>query len=311
MNDSFLEDLDLVPTDTKTVNTHTIDRHITTRAVTSTPLHQLQSTKGDNLNHKIEHPTYVEKQSILKEYTAKETKKLGEHDTRKQQMKVKISEKRERTVSDSKLKPIENKVKPDDHEIKDDIRSRARETRVRISDTKVTFKDRTRRSGSYKENNQALDACVKENSRPPDSSKEATSHVEVPKEKTKSHEPVKNPDTKESDSAALLNDIRDIVSMQTKQESSKLLRAMQELHFNAQANLVKQLMIQTDELINEMHPTKDSSKMRCLIEQNERLKEDIVILQKQNEELQKKVEELEFLKQENLTLKLKCKELLK
>ncbi|XP_015433621.1 PREDICTED: uncharacterized protein LOC107189574 [Dufourea novaeangliae] len=312
MNDSFLEDLELLPTDVQNVKTHSIDRHITTRTATSSPLQQLQSTKGDNLHHKFEQATVVEKQTNAKEFTLKDTKKLLEHDTRKQQMKVRVSERRER-ISDSKLKPIENKVKPDDkeQEIKDDTKARVRETRVRISESKVTGRDRIRRSGSCKENNQASDLSVKENSRPSDPSKESTSQVEVPKDKTKTYESINKSAAKDSDPAALLNAIKDIVSMQTKQESSKILRAMHKLHFNAQANFIKHLMSQTDELVNEMHPSKDSSRVRSLVEHNERLKEDIVILQKRNEELQKKLEELEFLKQENLALKLKCKELLK
>ncbi|XP_076644314.1 uncharacterized protein LOC143354250 [Halictus rubicundus] len=309
MNDSFLEDLDLLPVDTKS-NTYQIDRHVTTRTATSSPLQQLQSTKADNLNKKIEQ---TDKQSVLKDYTVKESRKLLEHDARKQQIKVKMSEKRERTFSDSKLKTIENKVKPDEKEIKDDIRARVRETKVRVAEGKVAGKERTRRSGSCKESNQAWDVSAKEN-RPSDGSKEGTSQVEVPKERTKSHEPLKKSDTKELDSSALLEAIKDIVSKHTKEESSKILSVMQKLHFHSQANLIKHILDQTDEIISKDSSkvtSKDSSTVRSLMEQNERLLEDIVFLQKQNLELQMKVMDLELLKQENLTLKLKCKELSK
>ncbi|XP_076285718.1 uncharacterized protein LOC143211698 [Lasioglossum baleicum] len=306
MNDSFLEDVGLVPEDTKN-STYQIDRNVTTRTATSSPLQQLQSTKGDNLNKKIEQ---TEKQLVLKDYPIKESRKLLEQDARKQQIKVKMCEKKERMVSDSKLKPIENKVKPNEKEIKDDIRARVRETKVRIAEGKVTGKERTRRSGSCKEINQTWDVSAKEN-RPSDGSKEGASQVDVPKERARSHEPPKTSDTKELDSSTLLEAIKDIVSTHTKEESSKILGVMQKLHFRSQANLIKHILDQTDEITNEIRPSKDSSTVRSLMEQNERLKEDIVFLQKQNVELQKKVQELELLKQENLTLKLKCKELLK
>ncbi|KOC66386.1 hypothetical protein WH47_08779 [Habropoda laboriosa] len=305
MNDSFLEDLELVSTDVKNVNAYPVDRHVTTRNATSSPLQCLPQNKG-------EHGKSIEKQSTIKELHAKDFKKLSDQDVRKQQMKVRISDRKEKPI-ESKLKPIENKVKNDlkEQEVKDDVRVKIRESRVKISENKMVMKDRARRSGSCKENNQTPDLSVKENSRPGDCSKEGTSQVEAGKEKTKSHDTLRKVESKEADSVALLNAIKDIVSICTKQESTKILRAMQELHFNSQANLIKHLLSQTDDIINEMHPSKDSSRVRSLMEQNERLQEDVVILQKRNEELQKKLEEFEFLKQENVTLKLKCKELSK
>ncbi|XP_033334797.2 uncharacterized protein LOC117225379 [Megalopta genalis] len=310
MNDSFLEDLGLLPPTNTKSNTIPVDRHITTRTATSTPLHQLHSPKGDTLNQKIEQPTFSEKQSVLKEYSIRETKKILEQDAKKQQTKVRISEKRDKIASDTKLKPIENKVKSDEKEIKDDIRTKIRETKVRIAESKTASKDRMRRSGSCKESNQAWDMCAKEN-RPSDGSKGSSSQVEIAKEKAKSHESSNKSDVKGINPDALLDAIKDIVSTHTKQESSKILRFMQELHFHSQANLIKNILVQTDEITNEIRPSKESSTVRSLMEQNERLKEDIVFLQKQNAELQKKLEELDHLKQENLTLKLKCKELFK
>lgn len=312
MNDSFLEDLELVSADVKNVNAYPVDRHVTTRTATSSPLQCLSQNKGENGHHKIEHSAHVEKQSTIKELHAKEMKKLSDHDARKQQIKLRTSDRKEKPM-ETKLKPIENKVKNDlkEQEIKDDIRMKIRESRVKISESKVSLKDRTRRSGSCKENNQTPDSSVKENSRPGDCSKEGTSQVEAGKEKAKSNDTSRKIELKETDPVALLNAIKDIVSICTKQESTKILRAMQELHFNSQANLIKHLLTQTDDIINEMHPSKDSSRVRSLMEQNERLQEDVVILKKRNEELQKKLEDFEYLKQENVTLKLKCKELSK
>ncbi|XP_043598045.1 uncharacterized protein LOC122574466 [Bombus pyrosoma] len=303
MNDSFLEDLELLSTDVKTVNAYPVDRHVTTRNATSSPLQHTLQGKGENV--------HITKQYTTREPNTKDLKKLPDQDTRKQQMKVRISERKEKPV-ESKLKPIENKVKSDGKEqvVKDDTKVKIKESRAKISESKVIMKDKTRRSGNYKENTQAPDVSVKENNRPSDSSKEGTSHVEVAKDKTKAYD-LRKVESKETDPVALLNAIKDIVSISTKQESTKILRAMQELHFNSQANLIKHLLCQTDDIINEMHPSKDSNRVKSLIEQNERLQEDIVILQRKNEELQKKLKEFEFLKQENIALKLKCKELCK
>lgn len=303
MNDSFLEDLELLSNDVKTVNAYPVDRHVTTRNATSSPLQHTLQGKGENL--------HITKQCTTREPNMKDLKKLPDQDTRKQQMKVRISEKKEKSV-ESKLKPIENKVKSDGKEqvVKDDTKVKIKESKAKISESKVIMKDKTRRSGNYKENTQTADVSVKENNRPSDSSKDGTSQVEVAKDKTKAYD-LRKVESKETDPVALLNAIKDIVSISTKQESTKILRAMQELHFNSQANLIKHLLCQTDDIINEMHPSKDSNRVKSLIEQNERLQEDIVILQRRNEELQKKLKEFEFLKQENIALKLKCKELCK
>ncbi|KAG9428988.1 hypothetical protein HZU67_09362 [Apis mellifera carnica] len=303
MNDSFLEDLELVSTDVKTVNAYSVDRHITTRNATSSPLQQLRPNRGENVQS--------EKQP-KKELNTRDIKKLSEHDTKKQQIRVKTSERKDKPI-ESKLKPIENKVKSDgkEQDVQDESKTKNKESRTRISESKIIMKDKVRRSGSSKENVQTSDVFAKENNRPPDYSKEGTSQVEEKtKEKTKTHD-VRKVESREIDPVALLNAIKDIVSICTKQESTKILKAMQELHINSQANLIKHLLCQTDDIINEMHPSKESNRVKSLIAQNERLQEDIVMLQKRNEELNKKMEEFEFLKQENIALKLKCKELSK
>ncbi|XP_076169050.1 uncharacterized protein LOC143147577 isoform X1 [Ptiloglossa arizonensis] len=311
-DDSFLEDLELVPTDVKNVSPYAMDRHVTSRSATSTPLQHLLPHKGENFHHKTEQSALTEKQSGTKELNVGDLKKLSEQDAKKQHIRIKVSERREMR-SENKLKPIENKVKTDDKElaVSDNIKAKIRETRVKISESKIVAKDRTNRSGSCKENNQSSNVSVKENNRPPNCSKESASQVEICKDKGKSNSCAKKLDSKETDAVALLNAIKDIVSLYTKQESSNILRVMQELHFNSQANFIKQILDQTDELVNEMHPSKDSNRVRCLVEQNERLKEENIILQKRNEDLHKRLEEFEFLKQENVSLKLKCKELSK
>ncbi|XP_017890311.1 cingulin-like protein 1 [Ceratina calcarata] len=296
MNDSFLEDLELASPDVKTIKSYPVDRHVTTRTATSTPS-QLPQSKVENIHA---------------EPIIKESKKMHEQGMKKQQMRVRISDRKEKSV-ETKLKPIENKVHTDgkEQEIRDDIKAKVKESRVKISEGKAVAKDRGRRSGSYKENTQATDASLKENSRPSDCSKEMCPQMEMPKDKTKAYDSLKKGEFKDIDPVTLVNAVKDIVNVCTKQESTKILRAMQELHLNSQANLIKHLLSQTEDIINEMHPSKDSNRMRKLIEENERLQEDVVILQRRNEELQKKLEEFEYLKQENIALKLKCKELSK
>ncbi|XP_076169051.1 uncharacterized protein LOC143147577 isoform X2 [Ptiloglossa arizonensis] len=281
-DDSFLEDLELVPTDVKNVSPYAMDRHVTSRSATSTPLQHLLPHKGENFHHKTEQSALTEKQSGTKELNVGDLKKLSEQDAKKQHIRIKVSERREMR-SENKLKPIENKVKTDDKElaVSDNIKAKIRETRVKISESKIVAKDRTNRSGSCKENNQSSNVSVKENNRPPNCSKESASQVEICKDKGKSNSCAKKLDSKETDAVALLNAIKDII------------------------------LDQTDELVNEMHPSKDSNRVRCLVEQNERLKEENIILQKRNEDLHKRLEEFEFLKQENVSLKLKCKELSK
>ncbi|XP_076634676.1 uncharacterized protein LOC143348400 [Colletes latitarsis] len=294
MDDSFLEDLELVSKDVKNVNSYALDGHITTRTVTSIPVQNLVPHSGKVLQHRTEQYKLTEKQSGTKELNVNDMKKLLEQDTRNQQTKVKVFEKTE-IPSESKLKPIENKVKTSDKEltITNNTKAKIRETKTKISESKVVAKDRIRRSGSSKVDNQS--PSVKENSRPTDCVKESTSQMEICKDRGKSNGSVKKLDSKENDPVALLNAIKDIVSICTKQECSNILRVMQELHINSQANLIKHLLNQTDEIINEIHPSKDSNRIKNLIEQNDRLKEEIVILQKRNEDLQRK---LEFLKQE-------------
>ncbi|XP_076765315.1 uncharacterized protein LOC143432533 [Xylocopa sonorina] len=300
MNDSFLEDLELVSTDIATVKAYQVDRHVTTRTATSSPLNHLSHVKRESAS--------VEKELVGKE--SKDLKKLSDHGAKKQQMKVRISERKEKSI-ESKLKPIENKVNSDDKEQdnKDDAKAKLRDSRLRISESRAAVKDRARRSGSCKENAQTLDV-LKENSRPSDGLKEGTSQVEAAKDKTKIYD-IKKAEPKELDTVTLLNAIKNIVSTCTKQESTKILRAMQDLHLNSQANLIKHLLLQTDDIVNEMHPDKDLSRAKGLIEQNKQLQKDIVTLQTRNMELQKKLEELEYVKQENVALKMKCKELSK
>lgn len=305
MNDSFLEDLDLLPSEKRTSVGSQAERHITIRHTTSSPLQRsaeqddfeklVQQQKVENVTTKISRLPQI-KETSRRESPLKDTRTLTEYDARKQKVKVMSSDRKEK-VAENKLKSMENKVKSDSKDNK-------QETKIKISETKV-IKDHHRRSGSYKEN-----ASSKENSRPPDSAKGNTLQVDVSKERGRVIESsTKKSDTKEYDPVTLLSAIKDLISTYTKQESTKLLKAMQEYHLNSQATFIKNILLQTDEIVKEIHPSKDSMRTKELVEENEKLREDLIILQKRYNDLQKKLDELELLKEENTALKLKCKEL--
>lgn len=315
MNDSFLEDLDLLPSEKRSSGESLIDRHVTIRHTTSSPLQRLseqddfeklivQQQKIEGVSTKVSKLPQI-RESNKKELPSRDVKNVTEHDTRKQMVKAKPSERKEK-VPENKLKSMENKVKSDCKE-----KDNKQEAKVKISDNKIIIKDCNRRSGSYKDNTRSLDSSSKENSRPSDSSKGITPHVEITKERggRASEGSAKKSETKEYDPVILLNAIKDLISTYTKQESTKLLRAMQEIHINSQKTFIRNMLLQTDEIIKEIHPTRDSTRMKALIEENEQLQEDLIILQKRYNDLLKKLSDLELLKEENTALKLKCKEL--
>lgn len=314
MNDSFLEDLDLLSNEKRSFVENQLDRHVTVRHITSSPLERLseqddfeklvQQQKTESFSTKVSKLPQI-RESNKKESPIKDVKTLTEHDTRKQMVKAKSSERKDKGA-ENKLKSMENKVRSDSRE-----KDNKQEGRVKMSESKITIKDHNRRSGSYKDNTRSLDSSSKENSRPSDSSKGSTPHVDMTKERAGRaiEGSTKKSETKEFDPVALLNAIKDLVSTYTKQESTKLLKAMQEFHINSQKTFIKNTLLQTDEIIKEIHPSRDSIRMRALIEKNEKLQEDLIILQKRYSDLQKKLDELEFLKEENTALKLKCKEL--
>ncbi|XP_014611284.1 PREDICTED: uncharacterized protein LOC106790704 [Polistes canadensis] len=314
MNDSFLEDLDLLPSEKRSSVESSIDRHVTIRHTTSSPLQRsseqddfeklIVQQKTESVSTKVSKLPQI-RESNKKELPNRDVKNVTEHDIRKQMVKVKSSERKEKVV-ENKLKSMENKYKSDCKE--KDIKQ---ETKVKTSDNKIIIKDYNRRSGSYKDNTRSLDSSSKENSRPSDPSKVITPHVDITKERggRACEGSAKKSETKEYDPVILLNAIKDLISTYTKQESTKLLRAMQEIHIHSQKTYIKSMLSQTDEIIKEIHPTRDSTRMKALIEENEQLQEDLIILQKRYNDLLKKLSDLELLKEENTALKLKCKEL--
>jgi len=337
MNDSFLEELELIPKESKKTSQRTsqqLDRHITTRHATSSPLlHFSEQDERDNVIQQKEHLMMTVpnapniKITDSKESFSKHSKKQSDQNVRKHSVNAKVSEKTEK-IADSKGKPADMKVKVSNS----NQQSVNGESKIKLHETKnpKTFenKDRKRRSGSQKEtihstnvsskenkrsldfsNNNSSDTSSKENSRPSDSSKEAGSHNSKEKEKLIDKSRKSNFKIQDQDPVVLLTAIKELISTYTKQESTKILRAMQELHINSQATLIKNLLNQTDDLVKEMHPSKDSARVKALIQENEQLQQELMTLRMRNENLQNKLEELEFLRQENVTLKLKCSEL--
>jgi len=346
MNDSFLEELELIPRDSKKMIHQQADRHVTTRHATSSPLLNFseQDKKDDVIRASKEHST--EKVSNIsdvktintKETLSKDPKKHLDRNVKKHSMNIKTLERNEKAV-ESKGRFADMKVKVDYNKhqsISGDHKAKLQETRyLKVSENKIINKDRNRRSGSQKENthllntsikenrcspdssnNHSSDVSSKENSRPSDSSREISS-INAKKETEKLPDKLRKSSltgSQDQNPVVLLTAIKELISTYTKQESTKILHAMQELHINSQATLIKNLLNQVD-LIKEVNPGKDGDRMvvdriRILMQENERLQQKLITLQMRNENLQNKLEELESLKQENAALKLKCHELI-
>jgi len=337
MNDSFLEELELIPRDSKKTIHQQTDRHVTTRHATSSPLLNFseQDKKDDVIRASKEHSTErISNLSDVKTINTKETlskdpKKHLDRNVKKYSANVKTLERNEKAV-ENKGKLVDMKVKVDHKQqnISGDHKAKLQETRyLKVSENKIINKDRNRRSGSQKENTHLLNTSIKENrcspdssnnhssdvsskeNRPSDSSREISS-INAKKEKEKLPDKLKKPSLTSQDQnpVVLLTAIKELISTYTKQESTKILRAMQELHINSQATLIKNLLNQAD-LIKEVNPSKDGGRIRILLQENERLQQELITLRTRNEDLQNKLEELESLKQENAALKLKCHEL--
>lgn len=281
-----------------------LDCHITTRHATSSPLlrfserdvRESAAQQKDHFTITISSTPDV-KGADSKEPASKNSKRQSDQGARKHS--VKASEKTDKL---DKGKPVDVKIKTSNNV------QQSGESKVKLQEKHSKTpesKDRKGRSSSYSgsSNNNSSDASSKENSRP--SFKEAGSQNPTrEREKLTDKSRKSSFKTQDQDPVVLLNAIKELISTYTKQESTKILRAMQELHINSQATLIKNLLNQTDELIKEMHPSKESARMRALIEENELLHQELTALRMRNENLQNKLEELEFLKQENA--KLKC-----
>ncbi|XP_014486304.1 PREDICTED: uncharacterized protein LOC106750452 [Dinoponera quadriceps] len=337
MNDSFLEDLGLIPEEPKKTYQQA-DCYITTRHATSSPLLKFseQNERDNNITRPQKVRTTLTVPSMLdvkitggKDPSLKDSKKQPDQNIKKHSMKIKMPERNEK--AENRVRAADVKVKMDNnqqHGVNGEARTKLQETRhLKLLENKTASKERNRRSGSHKEtthstfpkenkrspdssNNHSSDISNKESSRPSDSSKEIDPQDSA-KEKEKLPASLRKfgCNIQDQDPVVLLTAIKELISTYTKQESTKILRTMQELHINSQVTLIKNLLNQTDDLIKEMHPSRDSARVRMLIEENEHLQQELFVLKAQNKDLQSKLEEFEFLKQENAALKLKCDEL--
>ncbi|XP_012229990.1 peptidyl-prolyl cis-trans isomerase G-like [Linepithema humile] len=324
MNDSFLEELELLPKEAK--KSSQVDRHITTRHATSSPLlHFSEQSERDNVKRSQKDPDIVTTPIIpdvkitSSKDSSRDSKKQLDQNVKRHSVNIKVSEKPDKVTG----KPVDVRTKMDNEKqqsISGEHKVKSQDVKyLKMPENKIRNKDRNRHSGSHKEtthslntstkenrrspdslNSHSSDTSSKENSRPSDSSKE-TGFRDSIKEKGKLPDKSKKSVFKiqDQDPVALLTAIKELISTYTKQESTKILRTMQELHVNSQATLIKSLLDQTDDLIIEMHPSKDSARVRALVEENERLQQELIALRMQNEDLQNKLEKLEFLKQEN------------
>lgn len=340
MNDSFLEELELIPRDSKKASTHQqADRHVTTRHATSSPLLNFsEQDKKDVTEPQKGCSERVSDISDIKTISTKDSssdpkkdpKKHLDRNVKKVSVNLKTAEKNGR-ATESKGKLADMKVKVDSNKqqnISGEHKVKSQETRyLKVSESKIVNKDLNRRSGSLKENtclihtsikenrrspdssnSHSSDGSSKENSRPSNSSKEAGPiHSKKEREKLSETKVKKSGFTmQDQDPVALLTAIKELISTYTKQESTKILRAMQELHINSQATLIKNLLNQTNDLIKEVNPSTDSVRINGLIEENERLQQELIAVRVRNKDLENKLKELESLKQENAALKLKC-----
>lgn len=308
MNDSFLEDLDLIPKNahaTANPNSHQINnRHITTRKALSPSTNIFAKNQYDSQAPKHDKiisssSSNVPKIKVTRRSGSQEPRKSSGQETKPLSSTPKSDKKN--SGNESVMRPVGNQIKPDGQAI-----SKVQENQ--------TVKD-CRRSGSLGGACKYSDSSSKENTRPSTdscSSKESGSQAELKKDYNRriSDGSTKKSDILEkTDPVMFLSAVKDLVSRYTEQETVKVLRAMQNLHINSQANLIKHLMMQTSELVRELNLHKSSDNIKALIEENERMREDIFMLRTRNEVLQKKIDETALIREENISLKLKLKEL--
>lgn len=171
----------------------------------------------------------------------------------------------------------------------------------------VDKKSSTRRSGGSKDKEQSPDASDDRKQ----ASVRAKQSVLVISEGNRDQQRRSDAGAKNSkeisDSVALLNAVKEIVSTYTKEESIKITKMMNELHILSQANIIKNFIFQTDEIRKSYG---NSGEYRALIEENRILRENVEILKLRYENAQRELEERERVKEENNALRLRIQELL-
>lgn len=92
----------------------------------------------------------------------------------------------------------------------------------------------------------------------------------------------------------LLRGVKDIVKFYAKQQTAEMIGEMQSLYVNSQASLMKQLMLQSDDIVEELRKPhgKDSSRVKVLVEENAQLRQENFNLRLKLEQMQKKLDDL-------------------
>ncbi|XP_063977191.1 uncharacterized protein LOC135162527 [Diachasmimorpha longicaudata] len=313
MNDSFLEDLGLV--EQKGGSTvRDAERYITTRRSESPKVDFSVEFEREIMRKQAKFSaspglpkgsTGVLEMSEAKQQSPRSTdpqkpsgKRLSDPKLKKPIKELKI------ITPPSKPKHPEKKIKPVEAKLKQV------ENLDKLEDLKVIqgFKTRGKRLGGTKESNRLSDGSSKENSRPSDSSGDS-GQMEILKERRRGADtPGKKSEPVDNASLTMLNAIKEIVSTYTKVESSKVMRMMQDLYINSQSNMIKQLMLVTDDL-RELNLSEGSPRFQALVRENNQLLENVAFLRSRVDELQKTAEDFDRLKQENLVLRTRIRDL--
>ncbi|XP_025602589.2 uncharacterized protein LOC112694982 [Athalia rosae] len=295
-HDSFLDDMELSSHNGNNfTSTKEVERHVTQRFMSPSL---------------VPFMAVMEETSSMEEKVKNTGRRSGNREMESIQQIATIRESRSK-ASEGKIRTHESKIKTKLAAVKTVETQRQMTSNLSKpqQDRKHLTKERGRRSGSYKEIDYNVDT-MKENKQPSNSLKLLNSSLEPSKEHHHRSEDAKKPESREiPESVALLNAIKEIVSTYTKEEGSKILRTLGELHIISQASLIKNMMCQTDEIRKDLQLGENLGQLRLLMAENERLSENFALLKLKNEDLQRKLEETERLREENATLKLKLHEL--
>ncbi|XP_015127322.1 uncharacterized protein LOC107048598 [Diachasma alloeum] len=310
MNDSFLEDLGLVEQKAGSA-VRDAERYITTRRSESPKVdfcidfeREIMRKQGKlsgspGIPKKPLEPAEPKHQSPRSTDPQQSPgKRLSDPKPKKPMKEVKI------ITPPSKPKNSEKKVKNVEAKLKQV------ENLDKLEDLKTIqgFKSRGKHLGGSRESSRLSDGSSKENSRPSDSSGDSV-QTEILKERRRGPDTIaKKSEPVDNASLTMLNAIKEIVSTYTKVESGKVMRMMQDLYINSQSNMIKQLMLVTDDL-RELNLSEGSPRFQALVKENSQLLESVAYLRRRVDELQKTAEDFDKLKLENLVLRTRIRDL--
>ncbi|XP_066587553.1 uncharacterized protein [Prorops nasuta] len=298
MNDSFLEDLGLVSENFTSVSTvNLMSGNIAKKCITSTPLMKLpikDSTDPENIKKSIvssvlnRHESNSEDIKNLRKRASDNKKQittklpgklLTDIELKEQEVKLKLSKKLSKTT-EKRLKPLESKFN-------------AKEPH-KSNENRINIEDRYRRSAGSRQS-RLSDSSSKENKQPCQVISEPCLQQQHSKEKNYLDDDglLRKSDCLETDNiapmlATLKENIKEIVETSVMQESSKILRSMQDLHIMSQSSLIKQLIMQ-EELLQESLGNLSLDRIKILVEENTQLHHNVDILQRENQELKERL----------------------